>query len=110
MHCVFTKLKSIEEAFLIQNHPRCKHKEFKLKDYNNSQDDAKNEMLKFLDSLEKEDTYYVTPKNGGNEIPKGIMKTKSEKYRVKKCINGIRYVKDFDKLEDAKKYFRKSNI
>ncbi len=102
VHCLFTKLKSSEEAFLIQKHPRCNQKIFKIKDYE-TYDLAEKAMREFLDNLEKKNEIYIIPKIGGNNIPKGIMKIKNG-FRVKKCINGKMFVKDFKNIENAKEF------
>ncbi len=110
VHVIWTILKNNCEAYMIQNHPLCKFKVFKFKDYDNSGEQAKKACLEFLDNLITTRIPYKTPKVGDIDI-KGIRKI-ANGYQVKKMRKAVRYVKDFvdsdktdtENFEDAKKY------
>lgn len=109
VHVIFTKLKGEHDAYLIQHHPLCNQKEFKVKDFD-SLEDARLECVVFLDMLEIGGVPYKPPKAGGN-LPKGIRQI-DEGYQVKKMHKGVRYVRNFndsdlsddENLENAKKH------
>ncbi len=110
VHVVYTILKGDYDAYLIQHHPLCNQKEFKLKDYGDSADNARKACLDFLAELERTGIPYKPPKAGDIDI-KGIREIAGG-YQVKKMHKGIRYLKDFvdngntnaENFERAKKH------
>lgn len=92
VHVIFTKLKGDKDAYLIQHHPLCNQKEFKVDDYVTIEA-TREACVKFLNDLEKSGIPYKPPKEGNN-IPRGMRKLE-DGYQVKKMRKGVRYIQDF---------------
>lgn len=79
-------------AIIVDRHPLCKWKSFKIDDYLTA-DDAKNACRDFVRNLEAVGQPYVPPEP---EYPPGIRRW-GDGFKVEKKINGAKFCKNFTK-------------
>ena len=92
------------KGYRIQDHPKCKHKEFNIATYE-TLENAYNNCIEYIKKLDDLNFIHSKPIKKGNNLPTGMYLDKSNKYYIQKIINKRKYIsKLFDTIDDANIY------